>query len=228
MILRIHRGVYLSLLAALFFFACLDDFNREQDPMYYTPSFSIPIGPLNYTLEDIMPPEALGIQVPDTSLTGDSIPLIIYDDILFFENPDSGFDNLLTGPMNLSAISPNMVYATSLMFRMNYANEIPTDLTVQFYFYAGDQLVDSLFPDGRFPIAKAEQGQDGITTIPVTGREEVYIDSSRIGAMMQVTDFELAIHLETYTEDSDILHIYSFYEFNVQLALRAGLLVPFE
>lgn len=225
---RIHLVIYFFLLTGFLTVACLDDFNRLNDPMYYNPTFSVPIGPLSYTLDDIMPPEALENQIIDTSTIGDSIPLIIYNGSLFFENPRLGFDTLFTGAMNLSSISPNMEYAQSLMFRINYSNEIPTDLAVQMYYYIGNQLVDSLFENGRFWIAQAIQDPDGITTVPISGREELYVDSTRIENMMQVTNFELAIHLETYREGLDQIRVYSDYGFDLQLAMRAELLVPFE
>jgi len=226
--INIRLVISLFLLAGFLTVACLDDFNRSNNPMYYNPTFSIPIGPLSYTLEDIMPPEALENQIIDTSTIGDSIPLIIYNGSMFFENPRLGFDTLFTGTMDLSSISPNMEYAQSLMFRMNYSNEIPTDLAVQMYYYIGNQLVDSLFENGRFWIAQAVQDQDGITTVPISGREEVYVDSSRIENMVQVTNFELAIHVETYREGLGRIRVYSDYGFDLQLAMRAELLVPFE
>ena len=226
--LKINLVIYLIVLTGFFTVSCLDDFNRDNDPVLYTPSYSIPIGPLNYTLEEIMPYQSLDSIILDTSLIGDSIPLIIYDDSLFFGNPRTGYDTSFTGLMDLSSISPNMDYAQSLMFRMNYSNQIPTDMALQMYFYDGAQLVDSLFETGRFWISYAVQGEDGRTTIPVYGREEVYIDSSRIDDFMQVNNFELSIHVQTYREGLDILHIYSDYRFDLQLALRAELLVPFE
>ncbi|MBN2524043.1 MAG: hypothetical protein JXB24_12290 [Bacteroidales bacterium] len=225
---RIHLAACFFILTGFLTVACLDDFNRSNDPMYYNPTFSVPIGPLNYTLDDIMPPEALENQIIDTSTVGDSIPLIIYNSSLFFENPGLGFDTLFTGAMNFSSISPDMEYAQSLMFRINYANEIPANLAIQMYFYIDNQLVDSLFENGSFWVAQALQIPDGITTIPFSGREEQYVDSTRIQNMMQVTNFELAIHVETYREGLDQIRVYSYYGFDLQLAMRAELLVPFE
>lgn len=220
--------IYIILLAGIISSACLEDFNKDSDPLLYTPSYSIPIGPLNYTLNDIMPPEALDIPILDTSIIGDTIPLIIYDDSLFFENPVTGHDTIFTGSMNLSSISTNMEYARSLMFRIDYANQIPTDLYIQLYFYNGTQLLDSLFEDGWLQIANATPDQDGVNTIPVTGREEVYIDSSRIENFLQLTNYALSIHVQTYSEGLDIIHVYSFYSLDLQLALRAELQIPFE
>jgi len=228
MSLRLNQVFCLIFLTGIFASACLDDFNRDNDPVYYTPSFSIPVGPLDYTLEDIMPPGALDIPVLDTSAIDDSVPLIIYDDSLFFVNPRTGYDTIFTGEMNLSAISPNMQYAQSLMFRMNYSNEIPTNLAVQMYFFNGNQIIDSLFADGRIWIANAIQNEDKSTTIPVSGREEVYIDSTRIDDFLQVNNFTLSIHVETYREGMDRIQVYSYFGFDMQLALRAELLVPFE
>jgi hypothetical protein len=226
--LKLNQVFYLIILSSIFASACLDDFNRENDPVYYTPSFSIPIGPLKYTLEDIMPPESLDIPILDTSAIDDSIPLILYDDSLFFVNPTTGYDTSFTGEMDLTAISPNMQYAQSLMFRMNYSNEIPTDLAVQMYFFNGNQIVDSLFENGRIWIAYATQTEDERITIPVTGREEVYVDSSRIEDFLQINNYALSIHVQTYREGLNRIHVYSYSGFDMQLALRAELLVPFE
>ncbi len=220
--------MYSVLLAGFLTVACLDDFNRDNDPMLYTPSYSIPIGPLYYTLEDIIPNELLGIPLPDTSTLGDSIPLIVYDDSLFFENSRTGYDTVFTGPINFSEISPNMEYARSLMFRMNYINEIPTDLAIQMYFFNANQLVDSLFERGGYWITQAETDQEGKTVSPFTGRVEVYVDSSRIDDLLQVNNYELSVHYNTYQEGLNVIHFYSDYGFDLQLALRAELVVPFE
>ncbi len=227
MSLRLNRIFYLIIPVGILAVACLDDFNRDNDPVLYTPSYSIPIGPLNYNLEDIMPYESLDVPILDTSAIDDSIPLIIYDDTLFFENPGTGHDTIFTGGMNLLAISPNLEYARSLMFRMNYSNEIPTDLAVQLYFFNGNQIVDSLFENGRFWITNAVQNEDGRTTIPFSGREEVYIDSSKIEDYIQINNFVLSIHVQTYREGMDRIHAYSYFGFDMQLAFRAELLLPF-
>jgi hypothetical protein len=226
--LKSKTVIFILVFATLFTAACLDDFNRYNDPVLYTPTYSIPIGPLNYSLEDIMPPGSLDFPIMDTSLIGDSIPLIIYNDTLFFENPKTGYDTMFTGPMDLSSISPNMEYTQSLMFRMNYSNEIPTDMGVQLYFYIGAQLVDSLFEDGAFLISQAIPEINGNNTIPYTGREDIYVDSTRIDNLLQVNNFLLSIHIDTYQEDQDIIHLYSRFGFDLQLAVRVNLLVPFE
>ncbi|MBA7518984.1 hypothetical protein ES705_11058 [subsurface metagenome] len=228
MITKIRSVTLLILFISFLAGACLDDFNRENDPIFYTPSYSLPIGPLEYTLEEIMPPLSLDMPIVDTSLIPDTIPLLIYDDTLFFVNPQGGHDTVFTGIMDIASIGPNMVYIQSAMFRVNYANGLPSFLSIQLYFFDGIQLVDSLFEEGGLRIENASLDQDGIVTGPYVGREEIYIDSSRINNILQVNNYELSIHVETYRENIDILRVYSYYEFDVQLALRAELLIPFE
>jgi hypothetical protein len=89
-------------------------------------------------------------------------------------------------------------------------------------------MIDSLFENGKVWIANAIQNEDGRTTIPISGREEVYIDSSRNEDFLQIDNFALSIHVQTYREGMNRIHIYSDFGFDMQLALRAELLVPFE
>lgn len=218
-------GILIILLAS----ACMEDFNREYDTVYYKPFYSIPIGPLDYTLGVIMPYSSLTPIEIDTSITPDTIPLLLYDDSLFFINPPNGHDTAFYYQYNFSAFSDESEYTRSLMIRVNYSNGLPLDMNYQLYFYdENNGLLDSLFEDGSFALSSASVDENGFVIDPFTGREERDFDSLEIATILQTRRFEIAIHLDTYEGAPDILPIYSNYAVNFELAMRAGLIIPIE
>lgn len=216
-------SIVLLLIAA----ACMDDFDKDNDTIYYQPTYSIPIGPLDYTLGDIMP--YLALTPIDTSIIIDTVPLLFYDDSLFFINPPTGHDTSFVELYDISSFSKESRYTRSLMIRANYSNSLPMKMEYQVYFLdANDGLLDSLFEFGHLEVPSASRDENNIVTAPYTGREERYFDTTDIATLLNTRKLEIAIHLETFKEAPNILPIYSDYTVSFELALRAGLIIPFE
>jgi hypothetical protein len=226
----IHVGCFISLCMALLY-SCIDEFNRGSETVYYNPSFSIPIGPLSYTLQEIMPYAALGAPIPDSIVNSDSVvgPVLLYDDSLYFSNPTEGYDTFFYAPVDFRSLTNQWEYVRSLMFRVNLANGLPVMVGTQLNFLdSANTLIDSLYPDGKIWIQSARVDNQGIVTAPFENMYDFYIDSSRVAGIIGSTRMEVYLFLETYNENIDTLRVYSSYHFDLQLGVRAELLIPLQ
>lgn len=211
--------------------ACLDNFNRDLDTIYYNPSYSVPIGPLSYSMEDIMPYLALTDPIPDITLLPDTFdfPFLIYDDTLYFINPEEGYDTIFYEYFDMNSIIEQSEYIVSVMFRSNISNELPVNTSLQVYYFDGyGTALDSLYDDGRIVIQSPEVTSQDSVLIPFVTTIDTYLDEEEIQHLRESSQLALYIHLQTYQPDDDTLYVYSYQEFNVQLGMRIELLVPLE
>jgi hypothetical protein len=218
--------IILVLPFALFTISCLDNFNRDLDTVYYNPSYSVPIGPLEYSLGQIMPPEAL-IPLLDTSFLADTIPLIVYNDSFFFINPKLGYDTTFIEPVNLDMLGDYSDYIVSLMIRSNITNNIPTELSLQIYLLDGDNnRTDSVYKEGKVRIRMPDINQEGVITEPYFETIDTYLDQEEIDNLLQTSAIESYIYLKTYDGNTRVLHVWSSNGIGLQLAIRAEILAP--
>lgn len=210
--------------------SCLEDFRKEQDNLYYTPTYSIPIGPLSYHLDEIMSYLALDSLINDTLQIPPSGAdrILVYDDSLFYINPIPGYDTIMTFTYDFSMLPEDEEYIQSAMLRVNYANGLPVNIAYQYYLYDdNDVLLDSLYDEGLEWVPSAEIGEKGFVISPTVGRTETFFDSIEVGTLFQTTRFDLYLYLQTYRSEIDTLWVYSNHMIDIQLAVRSNLLVPF-
>ncbi len=226
----VRYGLILAI-PALILTACLDNFNRDPETIYYNPSYSVPIGPVSHTLSDIMPYAALPYPIPDTSILPDTMdfPILIYDDTLFFRNPEEGYDTIFVEPFDLGAVIEQTQYIVSVMFRSNIFNGLPVNTAVQVYYINGNgQTIDSLYNDGpAFVQGAAVNARDSVLT-PYFSTIDTWLDEGEIQNLILTDQLGLYIYLQTYQPEDDTLRVYSYQPFDVQLAVRVELLVPLE
>jgi hypothetical protein len=224
---RIICNIISASLISAILISCIDDFNKDLETIEYNPEFSIPIGPLSYILDDIMPPVSLSeYSAPDTAASSDT-SLIIYNDDLYFYNPESGFDTTFLEPANFGSLTENTDNVVSVMLRTNLTNNIPTVIGLQAYLRNGfDMIVDSISRDGIVMIDCPEINQEGQITQPTKVTIDTHFDADRINELAAVTYLEIYIFIQTYNEGIDRLHVYSWNGIDLQFGLRAELLVP--
>ena len=210
---------------------CIEDFREEQDSLYYTPTYSVPIGPLSYPLQDIMSYLSLdslitdSLEIPPSGMDR----ILVYDDTLLFMNPVVGYDTILSFNYDFSLLPEEEHYIQSAMLRINYANGLPLDIAHQFYLYdANNVLLDSLYEDGIEWIPSAGVDDKGTVISATTGRTETYFDSTEIQTLYQTDRFDLYLYLQTYRHGIDTLRVYSDQQIDIQLAVRTDLMVPIE
>ena len=227
----VRSGAVVLIITALVFTACLDNFNRDLETIYYNPSYSIPIGPLSYTMDDIMPYLALHDPITDTAALPDTadFPILIYDDSLYFINPEEGHDTAFFELLDIISVVEQTEYIVSIMFRANVLNGLPVNTAIQLYYLTADRTaIDSLYDEGRVWIQHAEVNNRDSVLAPYFTTIDTYLDEEEIQNLLQATEMALFIHLETYRTDDDTLHVYSYQQFDVQLGVRVELMVPVE
>lgn len=226
------RRIVIPAIVLTFFVAgCLEDFRQERDDMFYTPTYSIPIGPLSYRLDEIMSYLSLDSLISDTL----EIPpsgadrILVYDDTLFFVNPVEGYDTILSFNYDFSLLPEDEEYITSAMVRVNYANGLPLNIAYQYYLYdINDVLLDSLNDEGLIWVPSAQINEQGLVVSATPGRTETYFDSTEVQTLFNTVRFDLFLFLQTYTAGIDTLWVYSDQIIDLQLAVRTDLTVPIE
>ena len=216
------------ILATLIGSACLDNFNRNLDTVYYNPSWSVPIGPVSHTLANIMPYQTLPGPIPDTLLPDTlDFPLLIYDDLLFFRNPEEGYDTIFYESFDMQSITQQTEYIVSIMFRSNILNGLPVNTSVQVYYLDGmRQVTDSLYDSGRMIIPSATVNERDSVLEPHFVTIDTYLDETEIQHLIDAPELGLYMHLQTLQSGDDTLRVYSDQVFDVQLAVRVELLIP--
>lgn len=215
----------------VFFTACLEDISQERDNMFYTPTYSIPIGPLSYRMDEIMSYLALDSLITDTL----EIPpsgtdrVLAYDETMFFVNPILGYDTTLSFTYDFSLLPQEEEYIQTAMLRVNYDNGLPVRIAHQYYMYdENDMLIDSLYDEGISWVPSGQVGDFGKVVSSTPGRTETYFDSAEVRSLFQTARFDLFLYLQTYSKDIDTLWVYSDQILDLQLAVRTDLLIPLE
>jgi len=207
--------------------SCIDNFNRDLDTIYYNPSYSLPIGPLSYTLDEIMPANALMAYFTDSTWIPDTSDVLIYDDSFYFINPPFGYDTVYTEPFNLQSMLENSEYIVSVMFRANITNGLPVNTTIQVYLSdAAGTITDSVYAEGPILVESATIDHRDSVIYPHYTTIDTPLDSVQIQNLLESSGIDLYLHLATFRPENDTLHVYSYQYFEAQLGVRVELKVP--
>lgn len=232
---RIKIGIpylILLILITVLTHSCIKDIRELEDVenLDYQPSFSIPVGTVAYTLEEIMPADSLmDFEIPDSLIQAGNLDtlILLYNDEFTFFRPELGYTAYFREPVNFSNLSQQSENVESAMLKTNITNRIPVAIEVQGYLLdAGDNVVDSLISGGRIQIPAPLANEDGVIDEPTYGTIYTHFYSDRVDELMDVREIYVYVHLETYAEDIDTVRVYSWNGIELQLALRANLTIP--
>lgn len=222
----------LLILPLIFCNACIKDIQelQEIEDMSYNPSFSVPIGLLSYTLEEIMPPDSLyNFVIPDTLIQAgnlDTLILLYNDDRVFFR-PELGYTSYFSEQVSFSNLSEQTENVEYAMLKTIVSNKIPVAIDVQGYLLNdSDQIVDSLISTGSAYIPAPEANEEGLIDEPTEHTIYTHFYSEKVDDLMDVTEIRVYVHLETYAQDIDTVRVYSENGIDLQIALRGDLKIP--
>lgn len=205
-------------LIPLFLVSC---YKIESGTYIYTPTFSLPIGTINTTFEDVLPEIHLYPAPTDTSRI-DSIPVLLYNDNLYYTT--TTFDTVYYKNFNFQNISEELEMAEEIVFRINYTNYFPTEVAGQVYFQNGIGIVvDSLLPDGPYQVASAQIDRDGQVIAPTIDQIEVPFSRDRINNLYSVERIAIHIHIHLVSGNDEIIKFYSDQCFEMQIGLRVSI-----
>ena len=224
--------IFLTLLIACV--SCVKDVLevRDIEEFEYSPSFSIPIGPLSYTLGEIMPADSLSdYKIPYYQLP-DSVqrPIVLYHfdsaTIAFF-NPETGFATYFYQPVNFGNLSNEFDQVQSAMLKTIVHSKLPVSITLQGYLLngAGD-IIDSVNREGPVLIEAPEIPANGVITDPTDTTLYTHYYPSNMEYLMETESIIIDLFLDTYEAGTDTLHVYPWYGIDLQIGLRAELLIP--
>lgn len=212
--------------------ACIKDIKdlQEIEDMSYNPSFSVPIGSISYTLEEIMPPDSLyNFVIPDTIIQAGNLDtlILLYDDTRVFYRPELGYTSYFQEPVNFSTLSTQTQNVEYAMLKTIVSNKIPVAIKVQGYLLdASEQVVDSLIPAGSAYIPAPVANDEGLIEEPTEYTIYTHFYNEQVDALMEVTEIRVYVHLETYAQDIDTVKVYSENGLELQMALRGDLKIP--
>ena len=214
-------GLYLSILFCTI--ACIDQSVKNIDKdVYFNPTYSLPIGPMEVIAKDII--NTTNLQIYDSSVASDTTSYFWYDSILYNDGPGY-FDTIITRSFDFSTISDKLDLARSLMLRLNITNGFPTDLLMQVYFGDGNIVaIDSLFNAGYLRIDAASINSDGVVTNPFILRNyDTYLDRSEIDRLKLARNVTVFIRVGLRNNNVKYVKLFPNYRIDLDLALRIEL-----
>ncbi|MBN1598611.1 MAG: hypothetical protein JW894_09980 [Bacteroidales bacterium] len=227
------KFTYICLVICLLCISCLDDYYKvkddlsgDNDVIFYNPTYSLPVGQLSYSLNELLRYNQDFLDL----LPFDYIVIPPTDTIIEFNGEIYRFpytyDTIYFDTIDFSALIKDSEYIVSLMFRTRCTNKLPVEVGIQVSFCNDEgDVLDSLFSEGILWLPKAEADQNGI--IPSNyGPEDIYIEEPMINTMISSTVLETHLYLRRDRNEEMIIYLHEDYGIDVQLAVRVELLVP--
>jgi hypothetical protein len=211
-----HLIISLLFPVLLLMTGCIDEnIFRVSEDVEITPSYSLPIGPLSYDINDYL--EGLDtVSFP----WSDSL---YYNDTLYpsYRSYLTRFDINL---YDFNSLSNDFDRVEGVMFRLIVSNGYPTRTITQVYFADENQTyLDSAFSAGPHDLQPAAINDSGIVTAPNQEIVDVTMSPYFIQNMGSIR--HIIIESIIYTIRPDIEHVkfYTPYAFHVNIAVRIQL-----
>jgi hypothetical protein len=211
-----HRKISLFFLALLMMAGCIDEniFKVSKD-IEITPSYSLPLGPLSYNINDYLESlDTVSFPFPDS---------LFYNDTLY-PNPSPYLAQSGSNFFDFNSLTTDISRVENVMFRLIVSNGYPTNAITQVYFADENQVpLDSAFADGPYPLEPAAIDADGIVTAPYEEIVDVTMSPYFVQNMGNIR--YIIIQSVIYTTRPDIRQVkfYTSYAYRVNIAVRIQL-----
>lgn len=189
-----------------------------SDSLYLTPDYSIPIGPVIFSADDITFDLSI---ISDTSVTDSGLY------ILFNENYHEAYTGIirLREMMNVDFNElPDMNsvrYMTFIFINDNYA---PMEVYSQLYFIDNTSSVtDSLFEDGPAMFPVPDRDMNGNITDHSVTIHSVTFDTTGIDRLINTFMLEIVSYAKLLPNDSNIVQLDTTHYLKINTALRFGI-----
>ncbi|MBN2349309.1 MAG: hypothetical protein JXJ22_10750 [Bacteroidales bacterium] len=212
-----NRFIYFWLLIlSLFVFSCVDEnLTNISDNVQFKVTYSLPIGPLSYDINDYF--ESI-----DTLISG-VLDSVEYEDSLL-PNPQVYVEIYEYEHVDFSMMQNYLENAVYLMFRINLINRFPTPADLQVYFTdAFLNITDSLFAEGPWHIPPAETDDNGKIISPYSEQLDIEFDRDGIENLLFTQYLLINGRVYTVLDNVDAVKFYSDYNLAIQLGFRLGL-----
>jgi hypothetical protein len=205
------------LFTPLLFSSC---YKIESGSYIYSPTYSLPVGSMSLTFADVVSKINL-YPAPDDTTRIDSIPVLLYNDNLFYTSRT--FDSTAIQFINFQALENDLGRTVEIVFRINYANFLPTPVAGQVYFQdAADFVIDSLMSDGYYLVDAAQVDPNGVVVEPTVDRVEIPFSGEKIDMLNRVQSIAIHTRMQLVPENNGVNKFYSDQRFEVQIGLRVS------
>ena len=205
----------------LLMIGCIDEniFNVSKD-IEITPSYSLPLGPLTYDINDYLEDlDTVSITWPDSLCYNDTLypnysPCITYFDEIYYD---------------FNSLSSDLSRIEKVMFHLIVSNGYPTRTITQIYFAdANHALVDSAFSGGPYELQPAAIDNEGIVTEPFEEIVDVTMSPYFVQNMGNIRYIIIESVIYTTRPDIPQVKFYTYYTYHVNIAVRIQLRVNTE
>jgi len=211
-----HGKISLLFLVLLLFTGCIDEnIFRVSEDVEITPSYSLPLGPLSYNINDYLESlSAVTFPWPDS---------LYYNDVLY-PNVRSYLTRFDDNYYNFNSLSRDFERIERVMFRLSLSNGYPTMTVTQIYFADENRnLVDSAFSDGPHEMPPAPIDDQGVVTAPGEEIVDVTMSSDFIQHMGNIRHIIIKGIFYTTRPDIPQVKFYTYYAYHINIAVRIQL-----
>jgi hypothetical protein len=211
-----HLKVSLLFLAFISLAGCIDEnIFRVSEDVEINPSYSLPLGPLTYDINDYLESlDTVNFAWPDS---------LYYNNTLY---PNYSSYITLSGInfYDFNSLSNDFDRVENIMFRLIVSNGYPTVTVTQVYFADENQnLVDSAFAGGPYVLQPADINDEGIVTAPYKEIADVPMSPYFVQHMGSIR--YIIVESIIYTTRPDIRQVkfYTYYTYHINIAMRIQL-----
>jgi len=205
--------ISLFVLPLLLMTGCIDEnILRVSEDVEITPSYSLPLGPLTYDINDYL--EGL-----------DTVNFLCTDSLFYNDKLYPSYRSYLTrfdiNPYDFNSLSNDFDRVERVMFRLIVSNGYPTLNITQVYFADENNTIwDSAFIEGPHVLQPAAIDDVGIVTAPYEEIVDVTMSPYFVEHMGNIR--HIIVESIIYTTRPDIEHVkfYTHYAYHVNIAVR--------
>jgi hypothetical protein len=211
-----YLKISLFVLVIMMMTGCIDEnILKVSKDIEITPSYSLPLGPLEYDINEYLESlDSVSFPCPDS---------LFYNDTLY-PNPRPYLTRNDMNYFDFNSLTTEIDRIENFMFHLILSNGYPTNTITQVYFADENQVpVDSAFADGPHLLQPATIDADGVVTAPYEEIVDIPMSPYFIQNMGNIR--YINIQSIIYTTRPDILQVkfYTFYAYRVNIAIRIQL-----
>lgn len=220
--------IFLVVIIVIFLSGCIDkDLGNINNTLNYTPEYSLPIGNDTIVMSEMVE-EYFGDLIfwPDTNLIPDTA-FVLYYNSKFYTGVQT-FEFVGEMPLNFTAFTENVDYATSLMLRVNSVNNIPARAFTQYYLLdVSHNIIDSIYHNGPLEIPSAEVDSTGrVIKTGEVWKSDVYVDTNTLSRLADVYYLRSVSRIELVNYNIKNIQYLADQKIWLQLAFRIKLDIP--
>jgi hypothetical protein len=211
-----HRKISLFLLILLVMTGCIDEnILKVSKDIEITPSYSLPLGPLAYDINDYLESlDTVSYPWPDS---------LFYNGTLY-PNPYPYLNQSGVNFFDFNSLSTDINRVENVMFRLIVSNGYPTITVTQIYFADDSQIpVDSVFTGGPHTLQPAAIDADGIVTAPYEEIVDVTMSPYFVQNIGNIRYIIIQSTIYTTRPDIPQVKFYSSYAYHLNIAIRIQL-----